>query len=60
MENEMEQMKLRSELSMRNVDIANTSRIMELKNTITRLPNKVSIDKVQWESDVRHYNKLKQ
>ena len=60
MKGELEQMKLHSELSIENVETASTSSTEELRNTIARLQNEVSVGKVQRESDVRHYTELSQ
>ena len=49
-------MELQSELFRRNV--ASTSNIAELENTITGLQNEVDIKKVQRASDVRHFKDL--
>ena len=58
MKSKLEQMKLQSELSIKNVETASTSSTTELRNTIAGLQNEVSVGKGQRESDVRHYNDL--
>ena len=58
MKGELEQMKLQSELSMKNVETASASSTSELRNTIVGLQNEVSIGKVQRESYVIHYTDL--
>ena len=57
---EIEQMKLQSDLSIRNVETANISSTAELKNTIIGRPNEVAIRNVQRESDIRHCKALVQ
>ena len=58
MKSEMEQMRLQSELSTCNVENTSSSSTAKMKNTIVGLQNEVAVEKVQRESNVRHYNAL--
>ena len=58
MNSEIHQMKLKSELSITNVETASPSNTEELKNTIRRLQNEVNSRKVHRESGIRHYKDL--
>ena len=57
---EIEQMKLQSELSIRNFETASISSTAELKNTIIGRQNEIAIRNVQRESDIRHCKGLVQ
>ena len=56
--NDLEQMKLQQELSVRQAETASTSSTVELKQTISGLQNEVSVERVWNKSDQKWHQEI--